>query len=104
MCKHLVEDCPIVIEGRKPPAILVVFKMLGFDVILGLDWLSKHYASIDCQEKVVTFRPPGDVEFCFDGAECRLLCRFFQQFRRRSVSRMASMLSWLVSSSGLTKK
>jgi hypothetical protein len=47
MCKHLVEDCPIVIEGRTPPAILVVFKMLGFDVILGMDWLLKHYASIN---------------------------------------------------------
>jgi hypothetical protein len=56
MCKHLVEDCPIVIEGRKPPAILVVFKMLGFDVILGMDWLSKHYASINF------LRKGGDVQ------------------------------------------
>lgn len=47
MCKHLVEDRPIVIEGGTPPAILVVFKMLGFYVILGMDWLSKYYASIN---------------------------------------------------------
>jgi hypothetical protein len=35
MCKHVVEGCPIVIEGRTLSVNLVVFKMLGFDVILG---------------------------------------------------------------------
>jgi hypothetical protein len=66
-----VEDCPIFIEGKTLPAKLVVFKMLGFDVILGMDSLSKHYASIDCQGKVVTFRPPRVMEFRFGGAQVR---------------------------------
>jgi hypothetical protein len=42
--------------------------MVGFDVILGMDWLLKHYAIIDCRGKVVAFRPPKDVEFKFGSA------------------------------------
>ena len=32
-------------------------------VILGIDWLAQHYASLDCHEKVVIFRIPNDDEF-----------------------------------------
>jgi hypothetical protein len=48
ICSKVVEDCPISIGRRILLANLVVFKMLGYDVILGMDWLSKHHASIDC--------------------------------------------------------
>ena len=34
-----------------------------FDVILGIDWLAQHYASLDYREKVVIFRIPNDEEF-----------------------------------------
>jgi hypothetical protein len=49
-CRKFIENCPIVIGDRVLPANLVVFQMLGFDVILGMDWLSKHYANIDCRK------------------------------------------------------
>ena len=32
-------------------------------VILGMDWLAQHYASLDFREKVVIFRIPNDNEF-----------------------------------------
>jgi hypothetical protein len=44
-----IEYCPIVIKGRNLPINLSVFKSLGYDVILGMDWLSKYYASINCR-------------------------------------------------------
>ena len=40
---------------------------LKFDIILGMDWLARHYASLDCREKVVIFRIPNDDEFRFRG-------------------------------------
>jgi len=46
-CRKSIENCPIVIGDRVLPANLAVFQMLGFDVILGMDWLSKHYANIE---------------------------------------------------------
>ena len=32
-------------------------------VILGMDWLAQHYASLDYREKVVIFRITNDKEF-----------------------------------------
>jgi hypothetical protein len=37
--------------------------MSGFDVILGMDWLSMYHACVDCFRKEVVFRPPGTAEF-----------------------------------------
>ncbi|XP_062176061.1 uncharacterized protein LOC133881117 [Alnus glutinosa] len=67
-CRKCVDNCPIIIEGRKLPARLAVFSMLGFDVILGMDWLSRYDASIDCHKKEVTFRLPDNDEFKFCGS------------------------------------
>jgi hypothetical protein len=41
-CRKCVDNCLIIIEGRKLPAKIVVFSMLGFDVIL--EWIG--YRSI----------------------------------------------------------
>ncbi|XP_070004800.1 uncharacterized protein [Nicotiana sylvestris] len=33
--------------------------MVDFDVLLGMDWLSPHYAIIDCHDKIATLAMPG---------------------------------------------
>jgi hypothetical protein len=63
--RKCVDNSPIEIEGKILPAKLAVFGMLGFDVILGMYWLSKYKANIDCHRKEVTFRPHGMEEFTF---------------------------------------
>jgi hypothetical protein len=70
-CRKFIEDCPIVIEDRVLLANLAIFQMLGFDIILGMDWLSKYYANIDFRKKEVFFRSPSDVEFKFCGSRVR---------------------------------
>nr|CAD1827431.1 unnamed protein product [Ananas comosus var. bracteatus] len=40
-------------------------KLKDFDVILGMDWLSKYYANIHCGNKMITFREPGQEEFTY---------------------------------------
>jgi hypothetical protein len=70
-CRKYVGNCPIEIEGRVLLAKLAVFGMLGFDVILGMDWLSKYKANIDCHKKEVTFRPHDMEEFTFYGSKVR---------------------------------
>jgi hypothetical protein len=49
------------------PANLVVFEMSGFDIILGMDWLSKYHACVDCFCKEIVFKPPGAAEFKIQG-------------------------------------
>ena len=37
---------------------LIALNMYDFDVILGMDWLAAHRASVDCYRKVLTFSLP----------------------------------------------
>ncbi|GKV53533.1 hypothetical protein SLEP1_g60053, partial [Rubroshorea leprosula] len=58
----------IYIDGRQLSASLFVLDISDFDIILGMDWLSKHFASIDCHRKWVIFNIPGEPEFSFQGS------------------------------------
>jgi hypothetical protein len=48
VCKRIVCECPISICGRVLPVNLVVLPMFNYNVILGMDWLTKHSEIIDC--------------------------------------------------------
>ena len=50
----MVEGCPIVIHGKEFPGDLMELPFREFDVILGMDWLSRHQAIVDCAKKRVT--------------------------------------------------
>jgi hypothetical protein len=63
LCTSVVKNCPILVEGHVMPMNLIVFEMSGFDIILGMDWLSKCHACIDYFCKEIMFRPPGAAEF-----------------------------------------
>ena len=49
---------------RKLKADMFVLDTRGYDVILGMTWLSKYHV---CQNKKVTFRIPHQPEFQFIG-------------------------------------
>ena len=48
-------------------ANLIPLKMIDFDVILGMDWLSNHRASVNCFTKEIRFEKPRNPEFEFVG-------------------------------------
>ena len=48
--------CPVLVKGRELPVDLVLLDVMDFNVILGMDWLSQHYATLDCRSKVVIFQ------------------------------------------------
>lgn len=68
LCKSAVCSCRLSICGKIHPKNLVVFTIFGSDIILGVDWLAKHHANIDCAGKSVTLRPWGDTEVAFVGS------------------------------------
>ncbi|KAL4272384.1 hypothetical protein GQ457_13G014530 [Hibiscus cannabinus] len=49
--KSIFNQCPIIIRGINFPINLYVISSCEFDVILGLDWLGRHEAWIDCQNR-----------------------------------------------------
>ena len=61
------KGCEVVIEGFVLKANLIPLEMINFDVILGMDWLSNHRASINCFTKEIRFEKPGYPEFEFVG-------------------------------------
>ena len=46
-------------------ADLVILDIHDFDVILGMDWLCKYHANIDCHKKIVLFQPLSEPSFNF---------------------------------------
>ena len=68
----IFKGCEILIDGVALKANLISLEMYDFDVILGMDWLSTHRASVDCFTKKVVVRKPGfqELEFMND---CRIL-------------------------------
>ena len=58
---------PVVICGREFSANMFMINIGGYDVILGMTWLSKYHAVIDCRNKSIIFQIPHQPEFQFVG-------------------------------------
>ena len=63
----MFKECEILVEGVVLKANLILLEMVDFDVILGMDWLSNHRASMDCFTKRIRFEKPGYPVFEFVG-------------------------------------
>lgn len=58
-------SCVFRIRDRELSADLILLNMEDFDVILGMDWLVAHHATIHCYSKEVVFHQPGQLELSF---------------------------------------
>ncbi|GJW05949.1 putative reverse transcriptase domain-containing protein [Tanacetum coccineum] len=56
---HEYVNCPLRFDDRIRPANLLPIHMFDFDVILGMDWLASHRATIDCYARTVIFDSHG---------------------------------------------
>ena len=63
----VVKDSRVQIGGQKFQADLVALDMRDFDVVLGIDWLSHHRATLYCYKKEVKLHRPGKLEVKFRG-------------------------------------
>ena len=60
-------DNRVIIGGQEFMSDLILLDIHDFDVILGMDWLSRHHATVDCYRKGVRFCRPGETEVVFCG-------------------------------------
>ena len=51
--ERIVPYSRLVIQNKDFPADLIVLGIHDFDIVLGMDWLSKHRATLDCYKKEV---------------------------------------------------
>jgi len=54
----VVRNCSIAIHDKIFPVDLVLLEIQGYDMILGMEWLSKHKATIDCERKLLALVIP----------------------------------------------
>ncbi|XP_071912388.1 uncharacterized protein [Coffea arabica] len=60
------QECEFWIGERKMLVDLVSLDLKGYDVIIGIDFLSYHHAKLDCRVKVVDFCIPGEATLKLD--------------------------------------
>jgi hypothetical protein len=53
--------------GNETEVDLIPLELHDFDIILGMDWLSKYKALIDCDAKIVTFQMHEGRRRIFEG-------------------------------------
>ena len=55
----MYKNCPLRVHNREFPVDLIALPFHEFDVILGMDLLSKHRAIVHCDKKTILLK-------CFD--------------------------------------
>ena len=52
----MYKNRPLMVHDREFSVDLTALPFKEFDLILGMDWLSKHWAIIDCDKKTVVLK------------------------------------------------
>ncbi|KAL5578529.1 hypothetical protein UlMin_020228 [Ulmus minor] len=60
---YWLKETPIKISDQELYVDLIILEIKDFDVILGMDWLSKYNATIYCKKRKVVFEPHGKEKF-----------------------------------------
>ena len=65
--ERIVPVSRLVIQNKDFLADLIVLGIPNFDIVLGMDWLSKHRATLDCYKKEVRLVRPEELDVIFRG-------------------------------------
>ena len=81
--EDVCRSCEVDLDGRIFFLVdLISLEMKDFDMILGMDWLTKYHTSIDCFRKMVVFAMPKQHEFFFQRDRIgSSICFFFLTFK-----------------------
>ncbi|KAL0409809.1 UNVERIFIED_CONTAM: Retrovirus-related Pol polyprotein from transposon.6 [Sesamum radiatum] len=83
----LYKSCEVKIEDRMFWADLIELPLQRYDVILGMDWLYKYHANLDCHSKTVKFRVPGEMEVEVIGGNIPSIMRIISASKVRKILR-----------------
>lgn len=68
-------DCLLEIGRSRMSVNFILLHMNDFDVILGMDWLSKYRVILDCFNKMVGFNLEGFIDVCVVGKRMLVMLR-----------------------------
>ncbi|XP_021974875.1 uncharacterized protein LOC110869986 [Helianthus annuus] len=80
---EVCRDCEIIVEDEKFAIDLIPMVLGEFKVVVGMDWLAKHYAEIQCEKKVIHVLTPGGKRVSIQGERNvnSKLCFIVQAFK-----------------------
>ena len=64
---RVYKKCPLMVYDREFSIDLIALPFHEFDLILGMDWLSKHRAIVDCDKKIVLLKCSNLLEVTVHG-------------------------------------
>ena len=67
IAKSVYLDSRVIIGGQEFLVNSTLLDIHDFDVILGMDWLSRHHATVDCYRKEVRLCRLGEIEVILCG-------------------------------------
>ncbi|KAI3754801.1 hypothetical protein L1987_54592 [Smallanthus sonchifolius] len=84
----VIRDCNLELNNHKFSVDLLPMQLGSFDIIIGMDWLSKHHAEVICYEKCIRIPlSSGDTLVMFGEKPCRGLqimsCTLAQKYLRK---------------------
>ena len=85
VAETVYKSSKISIESQEFMADLIVLAISEFDVILGMDWLSKYRASVDCFRKEVRLCSPSGTEVIFRGVRKSLFASMVSVMKARKM-------------------
>ena len=53
---RVYKNCPLMVHDREFLVDLIALSFYEFDLILGMDWLSKHRDIVDCDKKTILLK------------------------------------------------
>ena len=77
---RVYKNCPLMVHDREFSVDLIALPFHEFDLILGMDWISKHQAIVDCDKKIVLLK-------CLDLSEVAI-----QGIRSESITKVISAM------------
>ena len=83
----IYRNFPIVIQAREFLDDLIALPFREFDLILGMDWLSKHRAIVDCGQKTVVLRCSNQSEVIVQGIRSGVMSNVISTMQDRRLMR-----------------
>ena len=92
---RVYKNRPIIIHDREFFADLIALPFHEFNLILGMDWLSKHRAIIDCDKKTVVLRCVDQSEVIVHGVRSGPMSNVISVMQARQLLRKGCEAFWL---------
>ena len=81
------KNCPIVIQARDFLADSITLPFREFDLIMGMDWLSKHRAVVDYDQKTIVLRCSNQSEVIVHGIRSSAMSNVISAIQDRKLMR-----------------